>query len=202
MRMAKCIMATTACLLGSLGMLIAGDESEIAVAKYVMAIPPFDRVQRKERDDGANAVIEAYYRTTENLLGQLRRARTNEQKTIVIYLLGELRAKAAIADLVAIIDFRAAYFDLKTGFARWGEYPAQQALAEIGSPCLSPVLHALGKEKNELRRQLLVKVLQDVYGPKTCLLVLDDAAKSGPAEARENYEEAARSLRDKLKRKK
>jgi hypothetical protein len=201
MQMSKCVTVAAACLFGFLSLVVAGDKSEIAVAKYVIEIPPFDRVQRQERDDGANAVAEAYFRAKENLLGQLHYAKTGEQKTIVIFLLGRLRAKEAIDDLVKMIDFRAAYFDPKTRFARWGEYPAQEALQKIGTPCEISVLDALGKEKSELRRKLFLEVLRNVYGPKICLLVLDDASKSGSAEERVNYEEAARSLRDKLKRK-
>ena len=168
----------------------AGDKSNPKSNDYVIALPQFGDVPIAEGDKAADAAVQAYDDAVANLLSQLRGAKTNNQKTLAIYVLGSLRAKAAIFDLVKMIDFQADRGGLATRTGRWGPYPAQDALSKIGDPAVSPILDALGNEDNKLRRQLMVMVLDDCYGTDVSIFVLKKRAESAPEQVRARYEKA------------
>jgi hypothetical protein len=90
-------------------------------------------------------------------------------KSLAFYLLGELRPQDAnaIELLIDNIDFRAPKLDPALGPARWGFYPAQQALMKIGKPVVSPILNHLPNETNELRMRLLCQVIHNIEGKES-----------------------------------
>jgi hypothetical protein len=182
-----CFLAT-ACLL-------VGDEPNTKETKYILTIPRLENVQQEDVDDTVNATTEAYNAAIGNLVSQLNGVKTNDDTTYAIYLLGALRARAAVWGLVKIIDFKAEHIDVKLRIARWGEYPAQEALSKIGSPSAPVVLEALGKEDNELRQKLMLMVLRDCYGKDVADFVLQKAAQSAPPEAKARYEKASAVMR-------
>jgi HEAT repeat protein len=168
----------------------AEGKSNMKVDEYLIALPRFEIVQREGADKAADGAIQAHYGAVANLIAQLRGAKTNDGKLYVIYLLGVLRAQAAVRDLVKIIDFKAERVDPKASIGRWGPYPAQEALSKIGLASVEPILQALGKEENDTRRKLMLMVLLDCYGKDVSRFVLEKAAHSAPAEAKAKYEKA------------
>ncbi|MGH7976620.1 MAG: hypothetical protein ACREDS_00530 [Limisphaerales bacterium] len=108
-----------------------------------------------------------------NLVNQIRNGALNsDNKTLAIYLLGELHPDDtnSIEVLIENIDFKATKFDhiLKTRISikRWGSYPAEEALIKIGRPVVDPILNHLPTENSELRRQLMCDVLKQVLRHK------------------------------------
>jgi hypothetical protein len=85
----------------------------------------------------------------------------NDKEVLAIYLLGQLRPSDtnAITFLIENIDLKALKMDPPSGLARWGEYPAREALSNIGQPAINPLIEALPNEGKELRRQLIWKTL-------------------------------------------
>jgi hypothetical protein len=128
-----------------------------------------------------------------NLVNQLRQGHlTNDNKTLAIFLLGTFRPTDtnSIEVLIENIDFRASKIDPLLGPARWGFYPAQEALIKIGSPTVNPILNHLPNETNELRLHLMCEVLRHVEGKeaahsqiKKILADKSDSAKHANLEA-------------------
>jgi len=90
-----------------------------------------------------------------------------DSKLCAIYLLGQLRPKDINATQVLVdnIDFVAQQQDRRLNIARWGMYPAEEALGKIGMPAVEVILDIyLPKESNQLRLNLMCAVLQDVLG--------------------------------------
>jgi len=112
-----------------------------------------------------NQVTESYYKVVDELMRQFYDpGLSDEDRVYVIYLLGELRAHKAISVLIKYIDLKATRNDPKTRIARWGPYPAQEALVKIGRHAVWMILDKLPDEKNELRRRLMSHVIIDVHG--------------------------------------
>lgn len=100
-----------------------------------------------------------------NLVQQLQYGHlSSDNKTLAIYLLGELQPKDtnAIEFLIENIDFKATKIEPPNSFPRWGKYPAEEALITIGKPVVNPILDHIPKEDNEFRRQLMCDVLREV----------------------------------------
>jgi len=120
----------------------------------------------KSEDDsigrGAEKVCPEYIT---NLVYQLREGHlSNDNKTLAIYLLGELHPNDtnSIEFLIENIDFKATKIDPPWAPRRWGEYPAEEALITVGQPAVIPILNHLPSETNQLRRQLMCDVLKQV----------------------------------------
>ena len=104
-----------------------------------------------------------------NLVNQLRyRQLNNDNKVFPIYLLGWFRAsnKDSIEILIENIDLRVSKIEPLLGPARWGKYPAEEALVRIGKPVVDPILNHLPTENSQLRRQLMCDVLKQVLRHK------------------------------------
>jgi len=102
-----------------------------------------------------------------NLVNQLRQGNLDDdKKVVVIWLLGELRASDtnAIEMLIKNIDLKASKLDPLLRIRRWGEYPAEEALENIGMPVVDPVFSHLSTESKGLRRHLMCKALIQVEG--------------------------------------
>ena len=116
-------------------------------------------------------------------------------KVYCVYLLGELRADEAVPALLTLIDFEGVPdHNSNRRRARWGRYPASEALAKIGSPAVGPVTAALGDESGETRRKLMVRVLRDILGSDTANFVLQRAVDSANGTKAANYKQAKREL--------
>jgi len=180
------------CLAG--GIILAAEDGNVKNTEYALVLPSFEAVPIKDADKAANDTMEAYNKAVKNLLTQLRESKTNTGKTYSIYLLGGLRAKEAVGDLVKIIDFKTEHVDPKDAIGRWGPYPAQEALSKIGSPSVEPMVKALGKEDNETRRKLMLMVLIDVLDKDVAQFVLQKASKAATETEKPQYEKATAML--------
>jgi len=105
-----------------------------------------------------------------NLVSQLRDGRLdNDRKVLAVWLLGELwlfskvqpSDTMSIEVLIEYVDLRATKFDPNMRVARWGDYPAQEALKyKVRKRAANPVLQKLAGETNDLRRYLMCDVLR------------------------------------------
>ena len=115
-----------------------------------------------------NSIIDQNRKLVATLVDQLRQSTfPADSKVCAIYLLGQLRPKDVNAAQVLLenIDFAAPRQDIQLSIGRWGKYPAQEALVNIGAPVASVTLDVyLPKETNALRRHLMCEVLQQVEG--------------------------------------
>ncbi len=187
-------VAVTAAFFVGVAWASAGDTSNIKGDEQLPAVPDFDKVRQDEADKAAKALTTSYDEIIANLRAQLRQAKTDDGRTYAAYLLGTLRAQAAIRDLLEVIDFPAGHLDPRDRIGRWGSYPAQDALSKIGVASVDPILEALGKENNELRRKLMVMVLLDCYRKDVSLYVLKKASSSAPDDDKARYKKAADML--------
>ena len=55
----------------------------------------------------------------------------------------------------------------------WERYPAMEALIHIGLPAIVPLQELLATEKDDLRRDLAVKVIRYVYGEEQARFILE-----------------------------
>jgi hypothetical protein len=109
----------------------------------------------------------------------------------LIYVLGELRDVRAAPWLAEHIDFKAPRLDPAFRKARWGEYPAAEALTKIGPMALREISSKLPKDQTELRRKLMISVIRDVMrtfirdvqGESCGRIVLEDAFSSQSTDA-------------------
>jgi hypothetical protein len=137
----------------------------MAGKEYAVKIPDFRTQAAEETNKAVDQIVKAYREIVADVLGQLRDGNlANEGKVHAIYVLGQLRATAAVTVLIEDIDLKASKFDPKVGLGRWGSYPAQEALSKIGNPAVNMILDRLPGEKDELRRKLMCFVLIDVEG--------------------------------------
>ncbi len=172
------------------GVLLGKEEGEMKVTEYVLAWPRFDTVSAKNGDKALSESVEAYYKAGHNLSIQLRESKTNVAKTYAIYLLGTLRAKQAVRDLVKVIDFKTELVEPALRISRWRSYPAKTALSQIGMPSVGPVVKALGKEDNETRRNLMLSVLREVLDKDIAKFVIQKAIKTAKDDEKLRYEKA------------
>jgi hypothetical protein len=188
-------VAATAVFFVGVAWASSGGTSNVKGDEQFFAVPDFEKVRQDEADKAAEAVTTSYDEIVANLRAQLRQAKTDDGRTYAAYLLGTLRAQAAVRDLLEVIDFPAGHLDPRDRIGRWGSYPAQDALSKIGVASVQPTLEALGKEDNELRRKLMVMVVLGSYGRKDIsLLVLQKAASFAPEEAKARYKKATDML--------
>jgi hypothetical protein len=133
--------------------------------QYSINLPDFRSPPSEEMSRAVDKVIECYDLVVADVLNQLRDYQlSSEAKVYAIYLLGRLRASAAVTILLDNIAFKATKVDPKGGIGRWGMYPAQEALVRIGTPAVNMILDRLPSEREELRRKLMCSVISDVEG--------------------------------------
>lgn len=124
------------------------------------------KVTPEERDKETTRLTEVRFWLIEDLLGQLETVRKGSGKGTehIIYLLGQLRAVKAVKVLTDMIDYKATIGDDKNKIARWGPFPAQEALSNIGMPAVDEILRRIGKEADAARRDLMCIVIHEVVG--------------------------------------
>jgi hypothetical protein len=142
---------------------------------YIATPPNFGEMSYDDANTAINEIVDSVVATKIKSVGpnfviglvdQLRRGGLDdEKKVLVIYLLGCLRPKDtnSVEVLIEHIDLKAPRLDPKFDIARWGFYPAQDALVRIGAPAIDPILHHLPDEGNALRRHLMCGVLKDKH---------------------------------------
>jgi hypothetical protein len=162
---------------------------------YSMRVPQFD-IAGLVDSEAAGAPAATYDQIVADLVRQATNARTNQGRILCINLLGELRAKRAVPVILAAIENLPA--GPEPGFAEGPAllgHAALEALASIGSPAVSPVVNALGKETNGARRRLLAAVLSDILGRDVAEFVLQKAHDGAAKTEKTNYEEASAALK-------
>ena len=166
---------------------------------YCLRIPRGPWPARLVPDKEVDATLAAYDRAVADLLREAERGPISDTRIYAFYLLGELRARAAVPTLVAAINFEpadASYRKFVRGLhPGWGRYPAQEALVKIGSPAVAPILAALGKEEGAIRRELMVGVLRKVLGKDVAELVLQKALEAAAPAEKARYEQAKALLK-------
>jgi hypothetical protein len=164
--------------------------------EFSLRIPDLQARPSEKTDQAVDQVVQTYQAAIAHLIDQLRDAGISKPaKVHAVYLLGQLRATAAVTPLLEQIDLKAEQVDPKGGIGRWGLYPAQEALARIGNPAVQMILDVLPREKDELRRKLMCHVLSDVEGTEFAkLLVQMRRDKETDAARKANLELALRVL--------
>jgi hypothetical protein len=170
-------------------------DADVIGQPYEMKIPAFD-IPQSAIDGSVEAPLMALHAATANLIEQLHNTRENETILQCAYMLGEMRATAAIPALVAKIEFKAARADnRKPGAPRWKRFPAEEALVKIGNPAVNPIVLALAVEEDRTRRKLMVEVLCGVLGKDVADFVLKKAAADvATIIKKEKYEQARSEL--------
>jgi hypothetical protein len=168
-----------------------GDVKSVAIGLH---IPDFKALTYPAGDQQVDGFVNSYFSQINNLIQQLETGRlSGEQQTYVIYVLGQLRASHASTALVEIIDFEAPKTDPKFKIARWGRYPAMEALVDIGRPAVNEILAKASRPQSESRLKQMAEVIHDVEGGKFGKLILEGSIAKAPTE------EAGNNLRALLK---
>lgn len=133
--------------------------------EYILRAPDFRSQSAEKLDQTVEQIVSTHRQVSADAIRQLRDGNLSDDgKLYAVYLLGELRATAAVTTLLENIDLKATRGDLKGGIGRWGMYPAQEALSKVGTPAVQMILDLLPAERSELRRQLMCMVITDVEG--------------------------------------
>ncbi len=162
--------------------------------QYTISIPDFD-VSRWHMDADIDAPVKARAAVAADLIAQAQKGKTRNARTYGVYLLGELRADEAVPTLLTLIDFEGVPdHNSNSRHARWGRYPACEALAKIGSPAVGLLVGDLADEGSASRRRLVVGTLRDILGKDVAEFVLKKADNSATGPRKANYEQAIRDL--------
>jgi hypothetical protein len=158
---------------------------EFAAHPYTMRVPRFADFDG-HTPDLVYASIRTYEEMVADLIRQARTVRNASGKSMLFYMLGNLHTTAAIPTLLSNIDFDVA------GLGKRGDdlraYPAAEELIRIGSAVVDPIVAALGEEKDETRRKLMVGVLRHVLGADTAEVVLQNALHSSRGDVKQRLE--------------
>ena len=100
---------------------------------------------------------------------------SNDTKCAAAYILGRERLAEGVPVLVANMLLHAP-IQLDSKLPLWGEYPAVQALANIGTPAVGPMLQNLRSSDDAKTRELSLRVLRVVEGKEVAHFVLTTAA--------------------------
>jgi hypothetical protein len=137
-------------------------------------VEAFDGLSATEGDAAANRIVSDYETTCSNLITQLRLAKSDEARTLLIYALGELRAVRAAEVIVEHIDLKPPRRDLALKIARWGPFPAVEALTKIGRPAVNEILAKLQRDVANDRLHLMVEVIFAAEGAKCGRILIEN----------------------------
>jgi hypothetical protein len=157
------------------------------------------KMSYKEASDSVNNIIDQNRKLVATLVGEIRQNDfPADSKLCAIYLLGELRPNDinAVDALMENIDYVATRGDIRISIARWGKYPAEEALEKIGMPAVHVALtFYLPKEENQLKRHLMCNVLQGALGEDIAITILKKwIAKESDPQKSANLELALKEL--------
>jgi hypothetical protein len=185
------------------GIYLLGGEKVVS-REYKIRVDQFDGLSEKKSDQACEQILKTYADITADLMAQLQqKSSSDEAKVYLIYLLGELRDVGAVPLLADHIDLKAPRLDPALRKARWGPYPAADALTRIGNLAVRQLISRMPKELTKLQRKLMITVIWDVYGEKCGRVVLEetlakqttDAGKANMKISLEAFEELKASLK-------
>ncbi|MBC8471624.1 MAG: hypothetical protein H8D56_19350 [Planctomycetes bacterium] len=135
----------------------------------------------------------------DELLGiLLKHIGTSESKNVqaaAIYLIGRHHLSGGVHELVQRIDFSPGGQPMRGPEPLWEQYPAMEALINIGLPSIPATLELLATETINLRRYLAVKVIRYATDAEIAKFILERAWKNESEPARKaNLQDALVSL--------
>ena len=175
-------------LVGILTLAVTGAEMK---TRYEFALADYRTMPEDKADEMTMAMLKTYSAATSELIRQLHvRNMPNMAKVKIIYLLGELRVLVATGVLIKNIDLVAEQMDPKTRIARWGPYPAREALVKIGPYASRMIMNIIGSPKfDEAKLDGYAAVLREIESPRYALMKLQDRLSEAKGETlRGQYE--------------
>lgn len=140
------------------------------------SVPNFAALDDKAASDAADAIVADRFVMERDLTAQLDSEKTPaNRKVLLVYVLGRMRSRQAVASLVKMVDFKAPFVEPKISVGRWDAFPAVEALAEIGVPAVRRIVQVLPKETDAQRVRLMLTVIRQVEGQKPGLAWLENA---------------------------
>lgn len=112
------------------------------------------------------------------LLKHLGSSESKNVQAAAIYLIGRHRLSHGAEALTKRIDFDAGGPPRRGPEPLWEQYPAMEALINIGRPAVPAALELLAVEKDDLRRDLAVKVIRYVEDAGISKFILERAYSS------------------------
>ncbi len=135
------------------------------------------------------------------LLSALVRQLDTSSKSVqvaAIYLIGRHRLSEGVGELVQRIDFDGKDEVELRSEPLWEQYPAMEALINIGRPSVAPALELLATDPSDLRRDLAVKVIRYAEDAEVARFIVQRAyAAEADAARKSNLKDALVRL-DKL----
>jgi hypothetical protein len=134
--------------------------------------------KRDETDDLIEGILARYEQTVSDLIQRLKEPNlANMAKVKIVYALGELRALQARKILVKNINLMpergAPAIDI--AIARWGQYPAREALVKIGGYASRTIMDIIGSQKfAQPSVDGYAAVLAEIEGPSYAVMKLKD----------------------------
>ena len=115
----------------------------------------------------------------------------------VMLLLGKLRAVQAVPLLVRNLTYEAFYKNTKRPQTTGDLYPAVNALIDIGSPSLHPVLERLRSEDDPIVTRTGAVVIRGVLGERLAsAMVKEEAGHERAADRKRRLEAVAKAIND------
>jgi hypothetical protein len=130
------------------------------------------------------------------LLKQLGSSPSKNVQAAALYLIGRHHLSDGVSELIRRIDFDSGRLTDHGPEPLWEQYPAMEALITMGKPSVPAAIELLAADKNDLRRNLAVKVIRYVEGADVAEFVLQRAeAKESDASRKSMLSDALVRLR-------
>ncbi|MHC4529921.1 MAG: hypothetical protein ACYS29_18790 [Planctomycetota bacterium] len=142
-------------------------------------------------DQMVDGVVKGYNETVGSLRRQLKQPNLpNMTKVKVAYALGELRAREGTWVLMENINLVAERGDLAIDIARWGQYPAREALVKIGRYASRTIMDIIGSQKfAQPSVDGYAAVLAEIEGASYAVMKLKDRMrKAKDATVKQRYQ--------------
>jgi hypothetical protein len=144
----------------------------------------------KRRDADIDALMQLLQR---KLAGDDRQGTVKD----VMLLLGKLRAVRAVPILVHNLKYEVFYKNTKRPQTTEDLYPAVNALIDIGSPSLNPILERLRREDDAIVTKAGVAVIRGVLGERLAsALVKEEAGAEQSPDRKRRLETVARAIQE------
>jgi hypothetical protein len=168
-----------------------GDNSNIVPSNF----SDINKFSKDRFDEESRNYSENYCNICNSMIRNINNDNVSDEvKVYSCYILRIYRYEGAASDLCRIIDLKAKNIDKHKKIARWGEYPAQEALTSIGKNAIGYSIAALSNESNQTRRDLFCRTLVQVEGKKFAReLIKDEIEKETNSEKIGKLEDALRS---------
>lgn len=148
-----------------------------------------------EMDQAIEDFSRSNVRLVDDLVAFLQETKTQETKTRVCFLLGEMRNPRSTRPLIENILVKAEVPETYTKEPLWGANPCQEALAKIGKPAEWQLIEILtGNEREEVKAAAL-KVIQKIEGWRGAVFVLEQSWEKAALDKREELGKALERAR-------